>query len=547
MHRSEAEFVAFVAARRTHLRRIAYALCGDWHRAEDLVQNAFVKLYLAWHRVGDEEKLDAYTRQILVRTFLDEKRRGFFRREQPIADVGDRSLPAHDDHVENRVVLAGALAGVAVNQTVPCDSGSMHITGDRADNGTGTLSVSYDACRSGSDTINGPASLQVNSYDSVNRVITDGTFTFTRVSFTGPGINSDLTGTLRKQVRPTPNFMDGAAATETITLNVITQDNATGRMTRTQDLRIVNVYSSMTSPTFYNQSIDGRVYDSVAGYVDVTTNTMPFKAPWGPLYYSTSGQSFPDWGEIILTGATGSRVRVTALAIDLAKLEVDADNNGVYETAARLHWWELNSPLAADLGDSDGDGMHNSWESVMGLNPLDPSDANADNDGDGFSNRSEYLGGSDARTSGSVPGTVRKVWVTNVEQLDADPSGTLFVYVNSGEAVALDTVTGELARTSAPRANPSPSHQNDLTVTDIALNRTFTLAPSATPGAGSNVWTLSVTDATTGAPLSSMDVSLSGTNPGNLIRYGAKGLAFRTIGTASPGYVFLVESSTIIP
>jgi hypothetical protein len=443
---------------------------------------------------------------------------------------------------------SGALAGVAVDQTLPCDSGSWRISGDRAANGTGTLSVSYDACRTGSDTINGPASLQINSYDQTNRVITDGTFSFTRVSFTGPGIDSDITGTLRKQVVATPNFMDAGAATETVTLNIITKDRGTGRMTRTQDLRIVNVYSSMTAPTFYNQSIDGRVYDSVAGYVDVTSNTMPFKAPWGPLYYSTSGQSFPDWGEIVLTGATGSRVRVTALAIDLAKVEVDADGNGVYENAARLHWWELGSPtIAGDLTDSDGDGMHNSWESAMGLNPLDPNDANTDNDGDGFSNRSEYLGGSDARTSGSVPGNVRKIWVTNVRELDADAGGTVFVYVNSGEAVPLDTVTGELARVSAPRADPTPSHRDDTTVTDVALNRTFSLAPSATPGAGPTMYTLSVADATTGAPLGSIDISIAGTSPGNLIRYGAKGLAFRTVGAASPGYVYLVESSQLIP
>src|SRR3954463_34019 len=443
--------------------------------------------------------------------------------------------------------VAGVLAGVAVDQTVPCDSGSMRISGDRAANGTGTLSVSYNACRTGSDTINGPASLQINSYDALNRVIADGIFSFTRVSFTGPGIDSDLTGTLRKQAVATPNFMDGGAATETVTLNTVTQDKGTGRMTRTQDLRIVNVYSSMTAPTFYNQSIDGRVYDSVAGYVDVTTNTMPFKAPWGPLYYSTTGQSFPDWGEIVLTGATGSRIRVTALAIDLAKIEVDADGNGVYENSARLQWSQLNSPLAADLGDSDGDGMHNSWETANGLNPLDPSDANADLDGDGATNRTEYLAGSDAGTSGSIPGTVRKVWVTNVRELDADPSGTVFVYVNSGEAVPLDTVTGELARVSAPRADPVPSHRDDLTVTDVALNRTFSLAPSAAPGAGPTMWTLSVTDAPTGAPLWSLDVSLAGTNPGNLIRYGAKGIAFRTIGTASPGYVYLVESPAVIP
>ena len=73
-------------------------------------------MYLVWHRVGQDEKIDSYTRQILVRTFLDEKRRGFFRRERPISDVGDRPLPEPDDHVENRMVLAHALAAVAPRQ-----------------------------------------------------------------------------------------------------------------------------------------------------------------------------------------------------------------------------------------------------------------------------------------------------------------------------------------------------------------------------------------------------------------------------------------------
>ena len=47
----DAAFSEFVRARRTHLRRIAYAVCGDWHRADDLVQTALVKLYVAWPRV----------------------------------------------------------------------------------------------------------------------------------------------------------------------------------------------------------------------------------------------------------------------------------------------------------------------------------------------------------------------------------------------------------------------------------------------------------------------------------------------------------------
>ena len=46
----DAAFSEFVAARQAHLRRIAYALCGDWHKADDLLQTSLTKLYVAWPR-----------------------------------------------------------------------------------------------------------------------------------------------------------------------------------------------------------------------------------------------------------------------------------------------------------------------------------------------------------------------------------------------------------------------------------------------------------------------------------------------------------------
>ena len=41
--------------------------------------------------------------------------------------------------------------------------------------------------------------------------------------------------------------------------------------------------------------------------------------------------------------------------------------------------------------DSDGDGMPDKWEKKHHLNPNDPTDANRDNDGDGYTNIEEFL------------------------------------------------------------------------------------------------------------------------------------------------------------
>jgi hypothetical protein len=305
-------------------------------------------------------------------------------------------------------------------------------------------------------------------------------------------------------------------------------------MTRTDNLVITNHYDNVLAPTFFTESISGRVFDSNAGYVDVSTQTAPYSAPWGPLYFATSTQSFPDWGIIVLNGATSS-MRITSLGVNLAKFEVDTNGDGTVDNTARMQWSDFNTAVGADLADSDGDGMHNSWETSFGLNPNNAADAAVDSDGDGFSNITEYLAGSNPATNGSVPAPVRHVWVTGVRDLAYDAtSGQIDVFVGStGNGVLLDPVTGELGAAFTGVAEPNGA--GNTTITDGSI--TYTLAPTAAP----TIWTLS---SSTGASLS---ITIAGTNPGSLIRYGAHGLAFRTNGASGPGYVYLVESTQLVP
>lgn len=108
-------FAAYFGSRADAMRGTAYLLCGDWHRAEDLVQTAFVKLYRAWNRIAGHHTLDAYTRQILVRTFIDENRRGFFHRERVTETTPDLAGP-QSGSTEDRLVLLSALTKVPARQ-----------------------------------------------------------------------------------------------------------------------------------------------------------------------------------------------------------------------------------------------------------------------------------------------------------------------------------------------------------------------------------------------------------------------------------------------
>jgi RNA polymerase sigma-70 factor (sigma-E family) len=110
----DAAFTEFVRARRTHLRRIAYAICGDWHRADDLVQTALVKLYVAWPRLDREGREEAYVRTILVRADIDEHRRSWRRERAGLPEV---ERPAREElPAEERSALFDALQALPTMQ-----------------------------------------------------------------------------------------------------------------------------------------------------------------------------------------------------------------------------------------------------------------------------------------------------------------------------------------------------------------------------------------------------------------------------------------------
>jgi RNA polymerase sigma-70 factor (sigma-E family) len=101
----DVEFASLFSARVRAVRRTAYLMCGDWHRAEDLAQTAFAKLYAAWPRLRDPAAADAYLRQTLTSTYLDDSRR-FWHRERATLTLPERGMSYDGD---DRLVLLAAL------------------------------------------------------------------------------------------------------------------------------------------------------------------------------------------------------------------------------------------------------------------------------------------------------------------------------------------------------------------------------------------------------------------------------------------------------
>ena len=75
----DGEYAEYVSAALDRLRRTAFLLCGDAHRADDIVQAALVDAYLRWGKIRAVGNIDGYVHRILVRRYLDETRRGWAR------------------------------------------------------------------------------------------------------------------------------------------------------------------------------------------------------------------------------------------------------------------------------------------------------------------------------------------------------------------------------------------------------------------------------------------------------------------------------------
>jgi RNA polymerase sigma-70 factor (sigma-E family) len=111
---TEREYVEYLNARLSRLHRTAFLLCGDEHRADDIVQSTAVALYLNWKRVQSADNVDGYVHRMLVRQYLDTKRQ-FWSKVMLTARTLER--PAPPEHgFDERSELAPALAQLPKGQ-----------------------------------------------------------------------------------------------------------------------------------------------------------------------------------------------------------------------------------------------------------------------------------------------------------------------------------------------------------------------------------------------------------------------------------------------
>lgn len=92
-----ADFEHWVAVRYPALRRTAYLLCGgDPHAADDLTQMTLAKLYLAWGKVRDHDRIEAYVRRIMLNEHRSSWRRASRRHEVVMELLPERAAASQE-------------------------------------------------------------------------------------------------------------------------------------------------------------------------------------------------------------------------------------------------------------------------------------------------------------------------------------------------------------------------------------------------------------------------------------------------------------------
>ncbi len=170
------------------------------------------------------------------------------------------------------------------------------------------------------------------------------------------------------------------------------------------------------------------------------------------------------------------------------------------EADESIDLWDGLGPGLTDVDDDD-DGMPNEWEIAYGLNPLDPTDAYVDTDGDGLYNLNEYLAGTspvnvdtlgtglrdgqkDSDGDGLANIDEQNSYGTNVGDPDTDDDG-----LADGAELLSSTIKGDRHITS-PMDSRSPIIRRSAVMTGTALMVPDVLSRNGVDRFALNKWTI---------------------------------------------------------
>lgn len=199
--------------------------------------------------------------------------------------------------------------------------------------------------------------------------------------------------------------------------------------------------------------LQGKAYLAQYGAVSVETPSHLSHSATSKFYFarieqpaldSSNGAKFG--GLLTLAGASDSNAEFTYKSINMRPpnggyygtfaiptVSITVDTGDGMQEEVEYDSTVFGKGAMIDLNDSDNDGMRDGWELLYNLNPNNPSDANLDLDGDGFTNVEEFVQLGEPRSWWSTGRHVdQQVGLSATTRVDSDTGQTFLDIKLSG-------------------------------------------------------------------------------------------------------------------
>jgi hypothetical protein len=279
------------------------------------------------------------------------------------------------------------------NQLEPCEAGHYILNGSLDDyTGIGTVTYDFYNCLDAGVTFDGKVHFTIHYFEPYYYPYyfqLNYTMDMVVVTLTSSEFNVTMSGKVQSESSE-PGYMISARDI----MNYVERANSTGKLYKYEDC-VMSLYADYNGGSIsYSGDPVAIMYDSDHGSYNVETPAA--------FQYSSTYIEYPDLGgELLLTGDQ-SGIKLTVESARHVKLELDLDGAAGYEVLRYVLWDEWDNIATLNLADSDGDGMHDSWESTYGLDPA-VDDALLNLDGDALNNLQEYEQGYEPNNAGSSP------------------------------------------------------------------------------------------------------------------------------------------------
>lgn len=231
--------------------------------------------------------------------------------------------------------------GVSSTRSAACtNGGTVAVAVVDADNNNAlssgdSMTLTLNNCNNGTSIGNGTASITFNTVQGTQVGAVNSKFVMTQ-SFTN---FSNQTGTKTSVINGAITFTRDMTSTYPMASVVsqsldtsVTYANATATASLQNYSDVIEDHSA-----FWSEVINGKVAGS--GFGDTSPRSATF-ATITP-FTTTKGGLYPSAGQATITGANGSKLRLTVLNATQVQIELDANGDGSYETSKTVLWSSL--------------------------------------------------------------------------------------------------------------------------------------------------------------------------------------------------------------